>query len=34
VLEVHVAKPDQPKPRKIEMSGAAPTAIEGTATKH
>ncbi|HVM56496.1 MAG TPA: Hsp20/alpha crystallin family protein [Gaiellaceae bacterium] len=34
VLEVHVAKPEQPKPRKIEIGGAAPATIEGTATKH
>jgi len=34
VLEVHVAKPEQPKPRKIEISGAGPATIDGTATKH
>jgi HSP20 family protein len=34
VLQVHVAKPEQPKPKKIEVSGAgsAPKTIEGTAT--
>ncbi|HVS84571.1 MAG TPA: Hsp20/alpha crystallin family protein [Gaiellaceae bacterium] len=32
VLEVHVRKPEQPKPRKIEISGlAGPKTIEGTA---
>ncbi len=29
VLEVHVAKPEQPKPRKIEVNGAASKVIEG-----
>jgi hypothetical protein len=33
VLEVHVAKPEQPKPRKIEITGAAPVTIEGAAKK-
>ena len=33
VLEVHVAKPEQPKPRKIEFGGGGPATIEGTATK-
>jgi len=33
VLEVHVAKPEQPKPRKIEIGGGGPATIEGTATK-
>jgi HSP20 family protein len=34
VLQVHVAKPEQPKPKKIEISGAgsAPATIEGTST--
>ncbi len=34
VLEVHLAEPQQPKPRKIEIISAAPATIEGTATKH
>jgi HSP20 family protein len=35
VLEVHVAKPEQPKPHKIAVSvgGSEPKTIEGTATK-
>ena len=35
VLEVHVAKPEQPKPQKIAISvgGSEPRTIEGTATK-
>jgi HSP20 family protein len=34
VLEVHVAKPEQPKPRKIEVGvGSAPKTIEGKAEK-
>jgi HSP20 family protein len=35
VLEVHVAKPEQPKPHKIAISvgGSEPKTIEGTATK-
>jgi HSP20 family protein len=33
VLEVHVAKPEQPKPRKIAIAGSEPATIEGTATK-
>jgi HSP20 family protein len=34
VLEVHVAKPEQPKPRKIQIGvGAEPKTIEGTATE-
>lgn len=32
VLEVHVAKPEQPKPRKIQI-GSAPKVIEGTSTE-
>jgi len=33
VLEVHVAKPEQPKPRRIEIGGASKQkTIEGTAT--
>jgi len=31
VLEVHVAKPEAPKPRKIEIGGTAPKTIEGSA---
>ena len=34
VLQVHVRKPEQPKPHKIQVgAGKAPTPIEGTATK-
>jgi len=37
VLEVHVAKPEQPKPRKIQISTSAgseePQTIEGTSTR-
>ena len=34
VLEVHVAKPEQPKPRKIEIGvGSSPKTIEGKAEK-
>jgi len=33
VLEVHVAKPEQPKPRKIQVGSAEPKTIEGTATE-
>jgi HSP20 family protein len=34
VLKVHVRKPEQPKPRKIEVGlGAGPKTIEGKATK-
>jgi HSP20 family protein len=34
VLEVHVRKPEQPKPRKIEIGvGSAPKTIEGKAEK-
>jgi HSP20 family protein len=34
VLEVHVRKPEHPKPRKIEIGvGAGPKTIEGTARK-
>jgi HSP20 family protein len=34
VLELHVRKPEQPKPRKIEIgAGAGPKTIEGTATQ-
>jgi HSP20 family protein len=32
VLHVHVAKPEQPKPKKIQIGGGAPNVIEGTAT--
>ena len=31
VLEVHVRKPEQPKPRKIEIAGSGRKTIEGTA---
>ena len=31
VLDVHVKKPEQPKPRKIEIGGKQPKTIEGTA---
>ena len=34
VLEIHLAKPQQPKPREIEIISAAPATIEGTAPKH
>jgi len=36
VLEIHVAKPEQPKPKRIEISGddsSDPKTIEGTATQ-
>ena len=33
VLEVHVAKPEQPKPRRIQIGGGEKATIEGTATK-
>jgi HSP20 family protein len=35
VLEVHVAKPEQPKPRKIQVAGASgePKTIEGSSTR-
>jgi HSP20 family protein len=33
VLEVHVRKPEQPKPRKIEIGKQQHTPIEGTATQ-
>jgi HSP20 family protein len=34
VLEVHVAKPEQPKPRRIEVGGTSePKTIEGSATQ-
>jgi HSP20 family protein len=32
VLEIHVAKPEQPKPRRIQVGSAQPT-IEGTSEK-
>src|SRR5262249_50492396 len=32
-LEIHVAKPQAPKPRRIEIGGDAKEAIEGQATK-
>jgi HSP20 family protein len=33
VLEVHVAKPEQPKPRRIQVGSSAPATLEGEATK-
>jgi HSP20 family protein len=33
VLEIHVAKPEQPKPRRIEVGGSSEAAIEGNAKK-
>ena len=35
VLEIHVAKPEEPKPKKIQigLGGSAPKTIEGTATE-
>ena len=33
VLEVHVAKPEQPKPRRIQIGGGEKATIEGSATK-
>ena len=33
VLEVHVAKPEAPKPRRIQIGGGEQATIEGTATK-
>jgi HSP20 family protein len=33
VLEVHVAKPEQPKPRRIQVGSGAKATIEGEATK-
>ena len=33
VLEIHVAKPEQPKPRRIEIRGGDQKTIEGTARK-
>ena len=33
VLEIHVAKPEQPKPRRIQIGGGEQKTIEGTATK-
>jgi HSP20 family protein len=33
VLEVHVKKPEQPKPRRIEIGGNGKKTIEGTAEK-
>ena len=32
-LEVHVAKPEQPKPRRIQVGSGAQTTLEGEATK-
>jgi HSP20 family molecular chaperone IbpA len=33
VLEVHVAKPEQPKPKRIQVGSGAKATIEGTAEK-
>jgi HSP20 family protein len=33
VLEIHVTKPEQPKPRRIQIGGGEKKTIEGTATK-
>jgi HSP20 family protein len=33
VLEVHVTKPEQPKPRRIQIGGGEKKTIEGTASK-
>jgi HSP20 family protein len=33
VLEIHVAKPEQPKPRRIEIGGGDKKTIEGKASK-
>lgn len=33
VLELHVAKPEQPKPRKIQIAGTSPKTIEGSAER-
>jgi HSP20 family protein len=33
VLEIHVTKPEQPKPRRIEIGGGAQKTIEGKASK-
>jgi len=33
VLEIRVAKPEQPKPRRIQIGGGEQKTIEGTATK-
>jgi HSP20 family protein len=33
VLEIHVAKPEQPKPRRIQVGSGAGATIEGEATK-
>ena len=33
VLEVHVRKPEQPKPRRIQVGGGDPKTIDGTATE-
>jgi HSP20 family protein len=35
VLQIHVPKPEQPKPKKIEigLSGSAPSTIEGSSTQ-
>jgi HSP20 family protein len=33
VLEVHVAKPEQPQPRRIQVGSAAQATLEGEATK-
>jgi hypothetical protein len=33
VLEIHVTKPQQPKPRRIEIGGGEKKTIEGKASK-
>ena len=33
VLEVHVSKPEQPKPKRIQVGGGAQATIEGTSSK-
>jgi HSP20 family protein len=33
VLEIHVTKPEQPKPRRIQVGGGEQKTIEGTASK-
>ena len=33
VLEVHVRKPEQPKPRRIQIGGGEKKTIEGSAKK-
>jgi hypothetical protein len=33
VLEIHVAKPEEPKPRRIQIGGGSQATIEGSATE-